>query len=441
LRKVLRGLALVALLAMAAAYGFLLHRQKWFPYPQLVGVLSKGKPEDLTRRFRPAAGASALAQRDAVGALMQIPYLSGYDPANGQGGVTVYDASRAAAGWNLCVSAHASEARLMDMKGVERHRWAFNARRAWPDLAADPENRGYDKFWRRALLLPGGDLLVIWEYIGIARIDSRSQLKWAALNGAHHDVSVDRAGTIYVLTREKKLVPELNSDEPVIEDFVTILSPDGKLVKKISLLRAFEHSEYGPELVPMKSAGDLLHANTVQVFDGSLSAASPNYREGNLLVSSHALGVIAILDPAQEKIVWALSGQWRAQHRPRLLPSGRILMFDNFGTMRVGQSRALEVDPFTQQIVWRYGEAKGQEFYSMSGGFIQRLLNGNTLIVTPNEGRAIEVTPGKDIVWEYRNPFRSGKKDELIATLEQVERLPQDLAINDWARVAPASPR
>jgi hypothetical protein len=437
LRKAFRGLALCGLLALAILYGFLLHRQQWFPYRQLKGVFVKAKPEDLTRRFQPAAGASTLAQRDAVGALMQIPYLSGYDPAKGEIGVTVYDASRAFNGWNLCVSAHAGEARLTDMKGVERHRWAFNAKRAWPNLDADPENRGYEKFWRRALLLPGGDLLIIWEYIGMARIDSRSQLKWAALNGAHHDMSVDKAGRIYVLTREKKIIPEINREEPVIEDFVTILTPDGALVKKISLLRAFEHSEYAPELVPMKNAGDLLHANTVQVLDGSLAAVSPHFREGNLLVSSHALGIIAILDPATERVVWALSGQWRAQHRPRLLPTGRILMFDNFGTMRVGKSRALEVDPFTQEIPWRYGEGEGQGFYSMSGGFIQRLPNGNTLIVSSNEGRALEVTPDKTLVWEYRNPFRSGEKNELIATLEQVERLPADLNV-DWARPAQA---
>ncbi len=437
MRKAFRGLALCGLLALAILYGFLLHRQQWFPYRQLKGVFVKAKPEDLTRRFQPAAGASTLAQRDAVGALMQIPYLSGYDPARGEVGVTVYDASRALNGWNLCVSAHAGEARLTDMKGVERHRWAFNAKRAWPNLDADPENRGYEKFWRRALLLPGGDLLVIWEYIGMARIDSRSQLKWAALNGAHHDVSVDQAGLIYVLTREKKIIPEINREEPVIEDFVTILSPDGVLVKKISLLRAFEHSEYAPELVPMKNAGDLLHANTVQVLDGSLAAVSPHFREGNLLVSSHALGIIAILDPATERVVWALSGQWRAQHRPRLLPTGRILMFDNFGTMRVGQSRALEIDSLTQEIVWRYGEGEGQGFYSMSGGFIQRLSNGNTLIVSSNEGRAFEVTEDKALVWEYRNPFRAGEKNELIATLEQVERLPADLDV-EWARPLPA---
>ena len=433
MRRAFRALAFGGLLALAILYGFLLHRQQWFPYRQLKNAFLKGKPEDLTRRFQPAPGASALAQRDAVGALMQIPYLSGYDPAKGEVGVTVYDPARAQPGWNLCVSAHAGEARLTDMKGVERHRWAFNAKRAWPNLDADPENRGYEKFWRRALLLPGGDLLVIWEYIGMARIDSRSQLKWAALNGAHHDLSVDKGGLIYALTREKKIIPEINRDEPVIEDFVTILSPEGRLVKKISLLRAFEHSEYAPLLVPMKNAGDLLHANTVQVLDGSLAAASAHFREGNLLVSSHALGVIAVLDPAQEKVVWALSGQWRAQHRPRLLATGGILMFDNFGTMRVGQSRALEVDPFTQQIAWRYGEGEGQGFYSMSGGYIQRLPNGNTLITSSNEGRAFEVTPDKAVVWEYRNPFRSGEKNELIATLEQVERLPADLDV-DWAR-------
>jgi Arylsulfotransferase (ASST) len=434
LRRILGGLALGALLAMALFYGFFAHRQHWFPYRQLKAVYRILQPEDLTRRWnQPAAGAPGLAQRDAVGALMQIPYLSGYNPAAGEKGVTVYDASRAFPGWNLCVSAHAPEARLMDMRGVERHRWAFDAKRAWPNLDADPENRGYEKFWRRALLLPGGDLLVVWEYIGIARIDSGSHLKWASLNGAHHDVSVDRAGLIYVLTREKKIVPELNRDDSVIEDFVTILSPDGRLVKRISLLRSFEHSDYAPDLVPMKSEGDLLHANTVQVLDGSLAAASPHFREGNILVSIHALGIVAILDPAQETIVWALSGQWRAQHRPQLLSTGRILMFDNFGSMRVGQSRALEVDAFTQQIVWRYGEAQGEGFYSMSGGFLQRLPNGNTLIVSSNEGRAIEVTPGKEIVWEYRNPFRAGKKNELTATLEQLERLPADLPVAEWA--------
>ena len=112
-------------------------------------------------------------------------------------------------------------------------------------------------------------------------------------------------------------------------------------------------------------------------------------------------------------------------------------MFDNFGSMRVGQSRALEVDPFTQQIAWRYGEAEGQGFYSD----VRRLhpappQRQHAHHVESNEGRAIEVTPDKAVVWEYRNPFRAGEKNELIATLEQVERLPADLE----RRLGPSRP-
>ena len=34
-----------------------------------------------------------------------------------------------------------------------------------------------------------------------------------------------------------------------------------------------------------------------------------------------------------------------------------------------------------------------------------RLKNGNTVICEGAPGRMFEVTPGKDIVWEYINPF------------------------------------
>ena len=41
-------------------------------------------------------------------------------------------------------------------------------------------------------------------------------------------------------------------------------------------------------------------------------------------------------------------------------------------------------------------------------------------------GRALEVTPAGDIVWEYLNPHRAGDHDELIAVLWDVVRLGWD---------------
>ena len=109
-----------------------------------------------------------------------------------------------------------------------------------------------------------------------------------------------------------------------------------------------------------------------------------------------------------------------------------MLLFDNFGLERADSSRVLEVDPFSQEIAWRYGESEGQAIFSESNGTAERLGNGNTLIVESNAGRAFEVTPAGETVWEYLNPFRAGEKKELVATLKQLSRLDPGLAV-DWA--------
>jgi len=441
LKRPLTGLGAAAALGLAVLYGFAAHARHWFPYRPLRAI---------ARRFAPASSdeargvpASKLAERDAVGRLMQLPYLTGYKASGaGPDGVTVYESGLAANGWNLCLSAHAAEARLLDMRGAAHHRWAFEASRIWPGLEVSPRAFEHDDYWSRAELLEGGDLLVIWEYVGMARLDRGSRLKWSLQNRANHDLAVDREGRIYTLTRQVKRIPEVNPDDDVFEDFLTVVSPEGKTLRQISLLRSLEQSDYAPALAFLPREPDLLHANALQILDGALAPRNPAFREGNVLVSIRSLGLLAVLDPGQEKIVWALSGQWRAQHTPRLLDTGRLLLFDNLGRMVVGESRVVEVDAFTQEIVWRYGETKAQRLFSGSHGSTQRLANGNTLIVESNTGRALEVTPEGRSVWEYRNPYRVGKKRELIAMLSQMERLSPALS-TEWADHpgSPSAPR
>ena len=433
MKKALVGLALFAALVGAFLYGFVGRERRWFPYYPLRDAYRALKPAPVPHRYaRTPADTSALAQREAVGALTQLPYLQGYNPASGKSGVLVYDEARAFPGWNLAVSAHKSQALLLDMRGLAHHRWSIESKKVWPDLKVGRGQVHYAEYWRRAELLPGGDLLAIWEYIGLAKVDKDSRLKWASANGAHHDLAVATDGTIYVLTREWRVVPTVNARDPVDVDFVAVLSPDGKELKKISLLTAFERSDYAAVLANMASEGDILHANSVFILDGRLADRSPAFRAGNLLISFRSLDVVAVLDPQAEKIVWALLGPWRAQHSPRILENGRMLLFDNFAGMRLGTSRVLEIDPFTQVIAWRYGEKEGQRIFSESNGQAERLGNGDTLIVESNAGRAIEVTPGGETVWEYVNPFRAGEKKELQATLPQLSRLPESLDIS-WA--------
>jgi hypothetical protein len=64
-------------------------------------------------------------------------------------------------------------------------------------------------------------------------------------------------------------------------------------------------------------------------------------------------------------------------------------------------------------------------------GAATRLPNGNTLATESDRGRAIEVTPDGDTVWEYLNPKRAGDRGELVATLFEMIRLPADSPL-DW---------
>ena len=143
------------------------------------------------------------------------------------------------------------------------------------------------------------------------------------------------------------------------------------------------------------------------------------------------LSVIAIVDPGLEKVVWALSGMWTAQHQSTLLDNGHILLFDNLGHQ--GRSQVVEIDPFTQEVAWTYADGPGRGLYSETCGSCQRLANGNTLITESENGRALEVSPDGRIVWEYRNPRRTGKDNEFIAAIMEMVVLPETFR-PEWAQ-------
>ena len=65
----------------------------------------------------------------------------------------------------------------------------------------------------------------------------------------------------------------------------------------------------------------------------------------------------------------------------------------------------MEIDPSDNQIVWEYRGDPPISFFSYHISGADRLPNGNTLICEGAPGRIFEVTPAKDIVWEYINPF------------------------------------
>ena len=160
---------------------------------------------------------------------------------------------------------------------------------------------------------------------------------------------------------------------------------------------------------------DWTHVNTVRDlpenkwFDGG----DERFRPGNVIISPRNLDAAYIIDRRTKAVVWEYTGDYfgglSGQHEPYMIPmgcpgAGNILVFDNGASPtkdlgHAGASYVLEIDPTTQQVVWAYDVWLNMHAPYTSSA--QRLPGGNTLICSSRENRVFEVTPEKDIVWEY----------------------------------------
>jgi hypothetical protein len=376
-------------------------------------------------------------QRERIAQLEAIGYLSGSVEASDLAGVTLHDRERAYQGLNFYTSGHAPEAILMDMDGRVLHRWRHDFLDIWPDYPKDWLHTGAG-FWRRAYLYENGDILAIFEGMGIIKLDKDSNLLWASPVRAHHDLHVTPEGDIYVLTREGRMVPRIDPEKPVLVDFISVLDAEGKEKKRVSVLESLERSEFRHLWKTGRTLwGELFHTNTLELLDGRIAHELPAFAAGNVLTSLLVPDLIAVVDLEQEKVVWALEGSFKKQHDPKILANGRLLLFDNLGDSP--HARVLEFDPARPDtLTWVYGGSQGNPFSSYNCGTAERLPNGNTLITESDGGRAFEVTPEKETVWEFYNPHRAGDDRELIATLFELVRLPSGFP-TDWVGGAGAA--
>lgn len=378
-------------------------------------------PAPSQQRWRTLDGERA---DDVADALVALGYAAGVAPPRPDVGVTVHDPDRAWPGANLIVSGHAPEALLMGMDGQVLHRWSRPWEELFPSRPDGPATRGY---WRRARLLPGDDLIVLATGYGVARLDRDSQVRWVWAGAAHHDVRV-HGDQVWTLVRERRE----HEGQPIDDDQITVLDLEtGAERFRVSLLDALTRSPWAPLLDQGRHPPDVFHANTVVPLTGP--NPHPAFRAGRVLVSSRHLDALLVVDMDQEEVVWAATGLWTGPHEPQVLPDGGLLVFDNQGDWP--RSRVLELDPSSLAVRWAWGE---EGIATETCGTAQRLPGGTTLVVASNQGRAVEVTPDGEVVWEYHSPARTTDDAgrTLVGNLFQVERVTSP---SDGAAAAPAA--
>lgn len=352
-------------------------------------------------------------------------------------GVTVDRPSQTYDGFTLVTTVQGSRATLLDMRGNVIHQWELPFSQAWssPPHVQDPLP-DEQIHWFRCHLFPNGDLLAIYQLendtpcgYGLVKLNKESKLLWKYAERVHHDLDVDEQGTIYTLTQQLKRTAPTGLDylpTPYIADFLVVLSPDGQEMASVPIDEAFRDSAYALLLstaiaeqeVPRDRAnsssafeailgptskGDLFHTNSVKLLTPARARQFPLFQAGQVLISLRSLNCLAVLDVRQRSVVWTALGPWRIQHDAEFLDNGHLLLFDNHGWSK--GCRVIEYDPVTQAIPWVYSAADSRPFYAAFRGMKQRLPNGNTLIVDPDNRRLFEVTRGKELAWECFCPL------------------------------------
>lgn len=320
-------------------------------------------------------------------------------------GLTAIDHERACPGYTLYTPIFGNgTVYLLNLEGNEAHTWK---------LPHQPGLWGY--------LLPNGNLFYMakvkdktWEHFPalqtfkgglLLEVDWHGRLVWEHhATEQHHDARrTPSRGAIYLTlelvpnelaARVKGGIPTQGHPE-MWADCIVEVDNAGQIIWE---WHACEHLDPEEDVItPTDSREEWSHGNTVVPLDGD-----------RVLVSFRNISTVGIIDKKTDKFLWRLGWDVLAQqHDPSILPNGNILIFNN-GTRRRNHplvfSEVIEVEPTTNRVVWRYRDSPFYNFYSPYISGAQRLPNENTLITEGNFGRIFEVTPDRQVVWEYINP-------------------------------------
>ncbi len=362
-----------------------------------------------------------LPQPTGEEALRTLPYLVDVPAEDSRVGTVTFDRARVATGLNLLVSENGRGAILMDLNGKVVHRWHL------PDSVS---------ILHTVELAQDGALLAIYgrrfangfdtqesevpKAFGLIKLSWNSDELWRLQGFFSHDLDVDENGHVFAI-RSKVLQQGYPGVTGMAwEQIIQEISPQGKPLREIPLTPSFKPYIGAAEVAfanqEAEVKGDLVHLNSFEIIKQTRGVAS----KGDWLVSARNLNLVAVVEAETRKVKWSWGpGTIVMQHQPELLADGHLLLFDNRGFQ--GSSRVLEWSPSEDRIVWQYPDHPGQLYSEIRGG-VQRLHNGNTLIVESDRGRLLEITPAGEVVWEYFTPVRP-REPQLRMAPYRVRRL------------------
>ena len=328
---------------------------------------------------------------------------------------------------DLCPT-HGCIAMVMERDGTVLHTWEADPAAIFtPEMlaafkgGATPERvyvQGVD-------LAPDGDLVVTFQgtnifpyQVGVARLGWDGTVKWAKADSSHHWPTVDdrgevltpiarlgeKSGKIAGTRQEMKCTYGI-----VFQEGVQILAPDGTEIRRFWLDDLVQSSDRQGLAYSVRDDCDPYHVNGVDVVNAAMAARLSAFgvEEGDVVVSLRSSSSIIIMDREDGTIRRVLHGPMVAQHSPKVLPDGDILVFDNMGghDTKVG-TRILFLDPVTggAKTVFPIDlEGPGGDLDSLEEGSVRASPDGRHILIAETlNGRIIEADAETgETLWIY----------------------------------------
>ena len=266
-------------------------------------------------------------------------------------------------------------------------------------------------------IAPNGDVVFNFENLSTVRMNACGEVSWKLDNLGHHSVAFAEDDTIYVSSERfyppGEITPYLNHTSPLNSMAIEQLDQDGNRIMFKEIIEILTENDL-LGLLHMSTlantwtnvGGDTMHLNDIDVYPSDMP--SEIFAPGDLMVSLRNINTVLVVDPKTWKVKFRSTGAVLRQHDPEFAPDDKILVFDNrnlnpLAAIPERYSRIVEIDARTGAAEVAFEGTGETHFYTPAMGKHQPLPNGNNLITSTQQGRAIEVSAAGDLVWEFNN--------------------------------------
>ena len=325
--------------------------------------------------------------------------------------------------------------KIMDMDGQTVHEWDVDWFRIWGDAKHVPKRRvpraRPGTHIHGAVVMDNGDLVFNFEHLGLVRLSRDGEVVWRLAYQTHHSIHLHDDGNLWVCGQKEHIKEDarLPNRTPPFEEYTLLeVTADGEIVEEWSVPDVLRENGRtgllylgGLENDSTRVEGDVLHLNDVEPFPGTLEADF--FEQGDILVSLRNINTAFVFNRQNRKIKFMCAGWFVRQHDPDFIDGSSFSVFDNnnIAEEKHGhQSRIVVVSASDSSSRVFFEGSPETPFYTDIMGKHQWLPNGNLLITESRQGRAFEVNPQGEIVWECFNYVDRG----VVGLVEEVQRLP-----------------